>query len=265
MDVGVRVPPFALPSHPHPTVFVAVYTALMDDEEMIAAVERALGHRFDDRGLLLEALTHSSFANERPEQARTDNDRLEFLGDAVLQWAVSAQLALRYPEASAGEMTRRRADLVCESGLCDMAISLHVGPALRLGKGEERSGGRDKPRLLASALEACIAAVYLDAGAAGVMQVCEVLFAPRIEHAAPGERDYKTRLQEALQRHGRRPPRYRVESAEGPDHERSYRVAVMIDGEVRASGQGRSKLEAEQAAASEALELDLSAPSPKGD
>lgn len=231
--------------------------AKVDDE--ITAVARALGHQFADPELLVDALTHSSFANEKPALARGDNERLEFLGDAVLQWIVSALLWDRFPQATAGEMTRRRADLVCEEGLADLARCVGVGPGMRLGKGEERSGGRDKPRLLASALEACVAAVFLDGGSEDAVATCRRLFLPRIEEGAPGARDFKTRVQETLQRRGRRPPRYEVRSATGPDHARSFDVALVVDGDTLACGSGRSKLEAEQAAAEQALAKLLAA------
>jgi ribonuclease-3 len=227
---------------------------VIDVDETILAVERGLGHTFADRALLLDALTHSSFAHERPEQSRTDNDRLEYMGDAVLQWAVSALLLERFAEATAGELTRRRADLVCEEGLAYIARALAVGPGLRLGRGEERSGGRDKPRLLASALEACVAAVYLDGGAEVSLQVCRTLFEARLLEMAPGARDFKTRMQEALQRRGQRPPAYELLAVRGPDHARSFEVALRLDGQELGRGEGRSKLEAEQAAAERALE-----------
>jgi len=226
---------------------------MLDEDERIATVQEALGHEFRDRELLVDALTHRSFANERRHLARTDNDRLEFLGDAVLQWAVSSLLWDRFPEASAGEMTRRRADLVCEDGLAQVAVELGVPDALRLGKGEVRSGGRAKPRLLASAFEACMAAVYLDGGSDAVLVVCERLFGGRMCDSAPGSRDYKTRLQEMLQRSGLDRPHYEVLATTGPDHARRFHVALSIDGRVVAEAQGRSKGEAEQAAAEQGL------------
>jgi ribonuclease III len=222
-------------------------------EDAIRAIQAGLGHDFRERTALLDALTHSSFAHERPELARTDNERLEFMGDAVLQWAVSALLLERFPGATAGELTRRRADLVCEEGLAQIARDVGVGAGLRLGRGEERSGGRDKPRLLASALEACIAAIYLDAGGEVAMIVCRALFEQRLERMAPGARDFKTRVQESLQRSGQRPPSYELAAVRGPDHARVFEVALMVDGRELGRGEGRSKLEAEQAAAERAL------------
>lgn len=234
-----------------------------DEDELIAAVERAMGHRFADRALLVDALTHRSFANERRHLARTDNDRLEFLGDAVLQWAVSSLLWDRFPEAPAGEMTRRRADLVCEDGLTELAEELGIPAALRLGRGELRSGGRTKPRLLSSAFEACVAAVYLDAGSQVVLSLCERLFSKYISPAEPGRWDYKTRLQEALQRDGSQRPLYEVVDITGPDHDRRFHVALSVAGKHVAEAHGRSKGEAEQAAAERALEHLQDEPQPE--
>ncbi len=227
---------------------------MADTDPTILAVEKALMHAFDDIGLLEDALTHSSFANEKPKIARTDNERLEFMGDAVLQWVVSDLLWERFPGADAGEMTRRRADLVCEEGLAEIARAVGVGEGLRLGKGEARTGGREKPRLLASALEACVAAVYLDGGTAAAVRTCRELFWDRLDGSAPGARDFKTRLQEALQRSGRRPPVYQLLETTGPDHQRLFAVAVLVDDSEHGRARGRSKLEAEQAAAEIALE-----------
>lgn len=222
----------------------------------IQAVASALGYCFSNPSLLRDALTHSSFANERPLDASSDNERLEFMGDAVLQWAISDMLWDRYPNATAGELTRRRADLVCEGKLAEIASGVGIGAAIRLGKGEERSGGREKPRLLASALEACVAAVYLDGGTRAATELCRTLFENLMVCEAPGARDYKSRIQEVLQRQGQKPPSYRLIGSVGPDHARNFHVAALVDGEERAQGQGRSKLEAEQVAA-QALLLQL--------
>jgi ribonuclease-3 len=215
----------------------------------IQNVADALGYAFVIPRLLRDALTHSSFANERPSEASTDNERLEFMGDAVLQWTISSMLWDRYPQATAGELTRRRADLVCEEQLAEIARNLGIGAAIRLGKGEERSGGRNKPRLLASALEACVAAVYLDGSTQAATKLCHTLFESLLSSEAPGARDFKSRAQEVLQSRGQKPPSYRLLSSYGPDHARSFCVAVVIDGLERARGEGRTKLEAEQAAA----------------
>lgn len=228
---------------------------MIDDSESLQTLAAALGHTFREWSLLNDALTHSSFKNEKQRAVRTDNERLEFLGDAVLQCVVSTLLWERFPEATAGEMTRRRADLVCEEGLARIARRVDLGVALRLGRGEERSGGRDKPRLLASALEAVFAAIYFDAGAEAVREVSARLFAEAFHAQEPGERDYKTRVQELLQSRGKDVPSYEVQTVDGPDHARRYEVAIVVDGVPLAHGRGRSKLEAEQAAAQEAVGL----------
>jgi ribonuclease III len=235
---------------------VATYSS-----DAVKRVANALGYSFNNPMLLRDALTHSSFANERPPEAPTDNERLEFMGDAVLQWAISGILWDRFPNASAGELTRRRADLVCETQLAEIAREVEIGPALRLGKGEERSGGREKPRLLASALEACVAAVFLDGGTQAATELCLKLFEKLLFCEAPGARDYKSRVQELLQRRGQKPPAYRLLGSQGPDHARRFQVAIVIDEQERTYGQGRSKLEAEQAAAQNLLsELEQSQP-----
>ena len=223
-------------------------------DDQLESIEQALGHHFADRGLLLEALTHCSYSHENPAEAPRDNDRLEFMGDAVLELGISTLLWEHYPEASAGELTRRRADLVCEEELADIAAAMGVGAVLRLGRGEERSGGRRKPRLLASALEACMAAVYLDGGQQAAMRVCRRLFEVHLDERPPGDRDYKSRVQELLQHRGRRPPLYRVQASSGPDHDRQFEVAALVDDQPRTLGQGRSKAEAEQEAARRLLE-----------
>jgi len=225
----------------------------MTPEPDFDAIAQALGHPFADAELLKEALTHRSFANEHPERAPRDNERLEFLGDAVLTLSASALLWERFPQATEGELTRRRADLVCEASLAAIARVLGLGAVLRLGRGEERSGGRSKPRLLCSALEACIAAVYLDGGITLAMQVVKHLLAPLLDAPLLGQRDGKTRVQELVQALGEGTPRYVVLSSSGPDHAREFEVACISNLRELGRGAGRSKLEAEQNAARAAL------------
>lgn len=222
-------------------------------DEAVQALCRELGHSFADLGLLLDALTHRSFRNERPDLAAADNERLEFLGDAILGLVVASMLYVRFPDATEGELTRRRADLVSERGLAEAAEDIGVGAAMRLGKGEEKSGGREKPRLLASALEACIGAVYSDSGAEAAFAAARRIFEPRLDTSAPGHRDAKSRAQEWAQAHLGGTPSYRLLSTEGPDHEREFTVALELHDEQIATGVGRSKPEAEQAAALDAL------------
>ncbi len=226
----------------------------MTPEPDFVAVARALGYQFKDIALLRDALTHRSFANEHPDRARCDNERMEFLGDAVITMCASALLWERFPGASEGELTRRRADLVCEAGLCGIARELGLGPALRLGKGEDRSGGRGKPRLLCSAFEAVIAAVFLDGGVEQASRVVKRLLEPRLDAPQLGQRDYKTRVQEVVQSLGSGTPRYAIVETEGPDHARTFHVSCFSDERELGRGSGRSKVEAEQEAARMALE-----------
>ncbi len=212
-----------------------------------------LGHDVQDRALLLQALTHRSFVNERPELAPDHNETLEFLGDSVVGLAAAWLLRERFPEAREGELTRRRADLVCERTLASIADSLALGTYLRLGRGEEQSGGRKKARLLASALEAVVAAVLLDSGVERALAVATRLVEPHVDAMRPGEADYKSRVQELLQGAGRGAPRYILLAREGPDHAGVFFVALELGGEELGRGEGRSKLEAEQAAARAAL------------
>ncbi len=227
----------------------------MTPEPDLDAVARALGYRFQDSTLLRDALTHRSFANEYPARAPRDNERLEFLGDAVLSLGASTLLWERFPRASEGELTRRRADLVCEAGLAQIARELGVGDILRLGRGEAKSGGRNKPRLLCSALEALIAAVYVDGGDAAALDVVRRLLEPKLGAPELGQRDFKTRLQERVQAVGSPAPRYVVIETTGPDHALEFRVSCVCGERELATGSGRSKIEAEQSAARVALDV----------
>jgi ribonuclease-3 len=225
----------------------------MADEEALGRLQEGIGYHFEDFSLLLDALTHRSYANENSEYAPRDNERMEFLGDAILDLAASALLWRQYPTATEGELSRRRADLVCERALALIARTLDLGEMLRLGRGEEKSGGRDKPRLLAGALEALIAAVYLDAGEQEAISVARALLAPYVRTDSPGERDYKSRLQELLQSGGKQPPKYVLVATEGPAHDPKFQVEVHVAERAIGQGSGRSKLRAEQVAAREAL------------
>jgi ribonuclease-3 len=211
----------------------------------VLELARALGHEVKDPRPFWQALTHRSFTNERPDLAPDHNETLEFLGDSVVGLAAAMLLRETFPAAREGELTRRRADLVCEKTLARIAQDLEIGPSLRLGRGEERSGGRTKARLLASALEAAIAAVLLDSSVDTALDV---------DARAPGEDDFKSRVQEHLQAAGKGTPRYELVGHEGPEHARTFFVAIALEGRELARGQGRSKLEAEQAAARTALE-----------
>lgn len=225
--------------------------------EPIDDVMRALGHAFDRPELAVRALTHRSYAHEHGGLSTGHNERLELLGDALVGAAAAALLYAEFPDASEGELTRRRAELVCERGLVAIAMRLGVGPALRLGRGEERSGGREKPRLLSSAVEALVGAVHQDAGPARAIEIATRLLEPDL-HTATGLRDYKTRVQELLQSRGQLAPRYVVTSTEGPDHARIFSVVLLsTEGDAGereiGRGTGRSRSEAEQDAARAAL------------
>lgn len=226
----------------------------MDREQLSTLAER-LGHAFADPELLVDALTHRSFVHEHPRRARAHNERMEFLGDAILELAASGLLFRRFPGAREGELTRRRADLVCERSLAAIARDLDLGTLLRLGRGEEKSGGRDKPRLLASALEAVVAAIYLDGGEVDAVRAGSALLGPYVDRAEPGGLDHKSRVQELLQGAGRPPPTYVLTSTDGPDHARTFHVELRVDGRRLGDGSGTSKARAEQRAALAALAL----------
>ena len=214
-----------------------------------------LGYEFEQPALLRDALTHRSFKNERPDLAPEDNERLEFLGDAVVGLVVASLLCERFPAADEGELTQRRADLVSEKGLARIAEHHRLGEALRLGKGEEKSGGREKSRLLSSALEACVGAIYEDAGIGRAFDVTARLFQPWLEQTAPGHGDFKSRAQEWAQGNWATTPTYEVLRSDGPDHAREFEVAIALEGNRVAVGEGRSKIEAEQDAARAALNV----------
>jgi len=218
-------------------------------------LEAALGHVFTRRELLETALTHRSYAHERKGPV-AHSESIEFLGDAVLSLAVSQRLYGRFGEAEVGDLARARAFLVSEVNLARKARALGLGDHLRLGRGEERGGGRDKDSLLADAYEAVLAAVYLDAGLEAAVGVVDRGFAQQIARLRPGARsqqDHKTDLQEALQAAGLPVPIYRVSSESGPDHRKSFSVDLLIREEVVARGVGSSKKAAEQKAARQAL------------
>jgi ribonuclease-3 len=220
---------------------------------MTARLEAAIGHEFADRDLLRAALTHRSYASEDP--AARDYERLEFLGDAVLQLAVTERLYADYPDMPEGQMAKLRAAVVNEEVLADVAIRLAVGPHLRVGKGEEVTGGREKSSILSDVVEALLGAVYLDAGYATAAEITLRHVADEIDRRAhaPGGEDFKTRLQEALAQKGSKPD-YRV-SDEGPDHDKVFHAEVMVDGRLIGAGSGSSKKAAEQAAAEKALRM----------
>ncbi len=217
----------------------------------MSGIEERLGHAFRDPRLLVHSLTHRSLESEQPDQP--SNERLEFLGDAVLQLVVTDFLFAEYPHLPEGEMAKVRAACVNRTELARIARRIQLGSDIRLGKGEEATGGREKSSILADALEAVLAAVYLDGGIVSARGVVLDHWQDLIREKAtsPGRLDYKTRLQEVLAAQAR-VPTYEVEG-EGPDHARVFSATVAVDGQVIGSGTGRSKKEAQQSAASEAL------------
>lgn len=225
-------------------------------QENWQSLEESLGYSFKERALLAEALTHRSYANEFQAEALPDNERLEFLGDAVLDLVISQHLMETLPESHEGDLTRIRAEVVALSSLASLASSLKIGSCLLLGRGEESSGGRNKPSLLADALESLFGAVFTDGGFESAKSVIMPLFVPLLQQAATDEgQDFKSRLQELLQSTRRELPVYTLIETTGPAHERLYRIDVQIDGCAFGSGQGRTKKSAEQAAAKATLLL----------
>ena len=218
-------------------------------------LQERLGWHFADIALLDNALTHRSFVNENAAACR-DNERLEFLGDAVLELTVSDMLMRKFPDLAEGELSKLRASVVNEQPLAELARRFGLGEHLQLGRGEEGSGGRMKPSLLANALESLIAAMYLDGGFDRTAAFIGQLFGPLIEEGniSTVYRDYKTAVQEIAQLLFREMPRYVVISATGPDHDKRFETSLMIGERAIATGAGKSKKEAEQQAARSALE-----------
>lgn len=230
----------------------------MTAASLLDSLQTALGYRFRNHSWLEEALTHKSYVNEQKTLSRQHNERLEFLGDAVLSLIISEQLASLLPQSSEGALSKLKARLVSETVLAVAARRLILGSCLRLGRGEELSKGREKDSLLADALEAVIAAVHLDGGIGAARQVVATLFAEEFSRVVtqqhqPGADDYKTQVQEWCQQRFDSLPSYAVVRESGPDHDKVFEVEVTVNSEVVGRGKGRSKKEAEQAAAKEAL------------
>ena len=216
-------------------------------------LEKKLNYTFKNSELLKNALTHSSYANENRAEGISSNERLEFLGDSVLGFVTANHLYSMQPTLSEGKMTRLRAELVCEQSLHGVALDLDLGRYLRMGHGEEKNGGRTRPSILADAVEAVIAAMFLDDGIAAPESFIErmILSPESIEahHAA----DYKTELQELIQQKNGQVLTYAPTGESGPDHAKVFSASVSLNGEVIGEGSGRTKKEAEQAAACQAL------------
>lgn len=216
-------------------------------------LETKLGYTFQNSQLLEHALTHSSYANEHKGEGLTSNERLEFLGDSVLGMVVADHLYRAHPDMPEGELTRTRAALVCEGSLYEVAKCLSLGGYLRLGKGEDAGGGRSRPSILADAVESVLAAVYLDGGIDQARRLIRALILDReVEKAV--DRDYKTALQELIQRESGQVLAYRAVGERGPDHAKIFIMEVELNGRSVGVGKGRTKKEAEQMAAKAALE-----------
>ena len=229
---------------------------LPDDEATIDRLERVLGHRFTRRELIERALVHRSWAYEKGA-AGEDSESMEFLGDAVLALAVSRMLFTRMSREQVGDLARARAFLVSEESLASKAREIDLGRHLRLGRGEEKMGGRGKDSLLADALEAVLAAVYLDAGIEAAFDLVTRMFGDQIGRLQPGGRttqDFKTDLQEALQAVGLPVPTYVVSAESGPAHRKEFGVMLKVADRSVSHGTGSSKKSAEQMAAQSALE-----------
>lgn len=219
-------------------------------------MQEEIGYRFTNTELLVEALRHSSYVNEQNDDQMRDNERLEFLGDAVLNLVIGNLLMVSYPHLHEGDLSRIRANMVNETQLAEIARSMDLGSYLLLGKGEMQTGGQDKSSILANAVEALIAAVYLDSGFEASFRLIENQFNSLIDEALDinSGLDYKSRLQEVVQSKNRAMPRYKLIEALGPDHDKTFCITVTI-GDIEAQGQGKSKKQAEQDAARKALEI----------
>ncbi len=219
-------------------------------------VEELLGYRFLDRGLFAESLRHSSFVNEAAESGLRDNERLEFLGDAVLNLVVGHILLGRFPDHKEGDLSRMRAGLVNETQLADLARRLDLGAHIQLGRGESQTGGQAKSSILAGALEALMAAVFLDGGFEPARALIETLFEPLVLPLQKGGElaDFKSQLQELVQSRPGSMPCYAVIREEGPDHDKTFRVELRVL-DIATQGSGKSKKAAEQDAACHALDL----------
>ncbi len=221
---------------------------------MMEGLEANLGYTFQKKKLLETALTHSSFANENKKSGAVSNERLEFLGDSILGFIVAEYLYKNEPNMPEGQMTRTRAELVCEQSLEQAASALGLGRFLRLGRGEEIAGGRQRPSILADAFEAVIAAVFLDGGIIPAGHVVGRFVLYQLSTGIQPATDYKTALQELIQKTNGQTLEYNLVGESGPDHMKQFTVEVCLNGQVHGSGTGRSKKQAEQEAARIALE-----------
>lgn len=230
---------------------------MLDEATLVDKIHSTTGIVWHNPSYLIQALTHSSYAHENKSLKLEHNQRLEFLGDAVLELAVSDFLYKNYPDFPEGTLTKMRAGIVCEPSLASVARSLQLGECLMMGKGEERSGGRERASILADAMESLIGALYLDQG----MERAYAFIMDKLEHVihhviiSGGQlSDYKTNLQELVQQKSENLLRYKIISEQGPDHAKTFEAIVDYQGKIWGQGTGRTKKEAEQAAARDALE-----------
>ncbi|WP_100330882.1 ribonuclease III [Bacillus xiapuensis] len=222
--------------------------------EKFKQFQQKLGIQFNDEKLLKQAFTHSSYVNEHRKKPHEDNERLEFLGDAVLELTVSHFLFKKYPLLSEGDLTKLRAAIVCEPSLVTFANELEFGQLVLLGKGEEMTGGRMRPALLADVFEAFVGALFLDQGMEQVLQFLENIVFPKVNSGAFSHvMDYKSQLQELVQRNTKGQLEYKILKEKGPAHSKEFVSQVALNGDVLGTGEGRSKKEAEQLAAQMAL------------
>ena len=230
----------------------------MTDERFVNLkhFQQTLGYRFSTIDLLDNALIHRSFVNENPALSRSDNERLEFLGDAVIGLCLSDLLIRKFPDYAEGQLSKLRAYVVNEQSLAGLARKLNIGDHILLGRGEEGSGGRTKASILSNAFEAVAAAIYLDCGFEKTYKFLENIFEPIVEEGIKSViyKDYKTALQEICQNRFKETPRYTLINETGPDHDKIFEISLTIAGKITTTGTGKSKKGAEQRAARRALE-----------
>jgi ribonuclease III len=233
----------------------------MNQENSMDELEKVLLYRFKQPRLFYQALLHRSYVYENPQLEQSDNETLEFLGDAVLNLAISHLLFERFPDYKEGDLSRLRSSIVNERELAKLAVQLNLGKYLFLGKGEEFTGGRQKPSLLADSLEALLGAIYLDSDLVRVQSIIKRLFhdylaVDDLQHPLRAlDKDYKTQLQEFTQAAFKKTPSYVLEREEGPDHDKTFYMNVLLDERMLARGVGKSKKEAQQLAAERALDV----------
>ena len=219
----------------------------------INKIEESIGYKFKNKDLLINALTHTSYAHENNKES---NEKLEFLGDSILEFVSSKYIYNKYPNLQEGEMTKARATVVCEESLYKIAKSHGFGEFLFLGRSEVKTGGKNRPAILADSVEAVIAAIYLDGGLQEADKFIIENLDKEIEKATKhvGDKDYKTVLQEKLQEHGEVKIEYEIINETGPDHDKYFEAQVKCNGKILAQGKGKSKKEAHMHAAKKALE-----------